>query len=353
MAEFLIKDAAYYLSKLPESALNTFYTAGTDYIKLLNANPFFVLPEMEKRNDAGRPGNGHEFLTYVCNHYWTPGAISLEDDINVEHCGRLLLRTTGGTVTDTTLETGVYKHANAMLPLASGRLNPASDFISVLGGASFLLAGMVVNRFRMFQSGADPARFQCDLVGTGLYKRPHAVTSLPSTASILQCLTGNNVVIQWTDGTGLRNWASLGRVKSWFCEINNNVKLNDRRSGDPSTSNGSDGTASYVRFMNHGERTVNAQLVVTSDNDVLEWIQMTTNEDITDVTFTVKGPTLIGATQYPAVSMIIPHARIVSVTPGAEDDTQAHTIDIIGAYDATTGGAIKAEVINTTATNFK
>ncbi|HKX32099.1 MAG TPA: hypothetical protein VJ302_30715 [Blastocatellia bacterium] len=353
MAEYLFNDAAFWLSKLPESALNTHYTTNTDYLKVFNGNPFWILPQMEKRNDENRPGNGHEFITYVCNHYWSHPAINLEDDINVEHAGRLLLRALGGTVTDTLLETGVTKHSNAMLPLSSGRLLPSSDFISFLGGSSFLLAGCVVDRFRMFQNGPDPVRSQCDLLGTGKHIRPHGVSSLPATASILQCLTGNNVAIQWTDGTGTRNWSTLGRVKSWFCEVQNNTKLNDRRPGDPVTSNGTDGAAYYVRYMNHGVRRVTAQLVVTSDNDVLEWLQMTKNEDITDVTFSAKGPTLIGATQYPALTMIIPHARITAVSPGSDDDTQAHTIDIVGAYDSVTGGALKAECVNTTASNFK
>ena len=187
MAEFLINDAAFWLSKVPESVLNTHFTAGADYIKILTANPFFILPEMEKRNDANRPGNGHEFATYTCNNYWTHPAVSFEDEMNVGYAGRLGLRSVSGTVATALIETGVTSYTASMLPIASGRQNKASDFISLEGGASFLLAGGVVERFRLFQNRADPPRFQADLLFSGKHIRPHGVTSLPTTVDIIQC----------------------------------------------------------------------------------------------------------------------------------------------------------------------
>lgn len=352
MAEFLINDTAFYLSEAPETALNTHYTAGANYIKMLTANPFYLLPEMEKRNDANRPGNGHEFATYTCNHYWSHPPVSLEDEINVDAAGRLLLRAASGAVTDTLLETGVTKHAASMLPVASGRQNKSSDFIAVEGGSSFLLAGMVVERFRLFQNRADPPRFQCDLIGSGKHIRPHGVTSLPSTVTIIQCLDGNQSLVQWTDDGGLRNFATLGRVRSWFCEINNATKLNDRRPGDPSTSNGTDGTAAYVRFMNHGIRVATAQIVITLDNDVYEWLRMANNQALTDVTFSARSSALIGATQRAALTMILPNGRITSVTAGEDDGDAIVTVNILGYYDATSGGSAKVEVVNTTASSF-
>jgi hypothetical protein len=352
MLEFRVNDVSLWLSEAPETALNTHYTAGAEYIRILNGQGFYILPEMEKRNDANRPGNGHEFATYTCNHYWTHPAVTLEDEVNVNGAGRLLLRSASGAVATQLLETGVTKHSAAMLPVANGRQNKASDFIALLGGSSFLLAGGVVERYRLFQNRADPPRYQADLVFTGKHIRPHGVTSLPASADIIQCLDGNQSVIQWTDDGGLRDFAALGRVLSWFCEVNNATKLNDRRPGDPSTSNGTDGKAAYVRRMLHGNRVVTAQIVITSDNDVYEWLRMTTNQALTDVTFSARSTALIGATQRAALTMIVPNGRIVSVTPGEDDGDQTATINIVGYYDATSGGALETEVVNNIASSF-
>jgi hypothetical protein len=307
---------------------------------------------MEKTNDANRPGNGHEFATYTCNRYWTHPAVSLEDEINVNAAGRLLLRAASGAVTATLLETGVTRHSAAMLPVASGRQNKSSDLIAVLGGSSFLLAGGVVERYRLFQNRADPPRFQCDLLFSGKHIRPHGVSSLPTTVDIIQCLDGNQSLVQWTDDGGLRNFASLGRVLSWFCEVNNATRLNDRRPGDPSTSNGTDGVAAYVRRMLHGTRTATAQIVVTLNSDVYEWLRMANNQALTDVTFTARSTNLIGATQRAALTMNIPNGRIVNVTPGEDSGDAIYTIDILGYYDATAGGALEVDVVNTIASSF-
>jgi hypothetical protein len=352
MAEFLINDVALWLSEAPEGTFNTHATAGANYIKILTANPFYILPEMEKRTDANRPGNGHEFPTYTCNDYWSHPAVSLEDEVNVDGAGRLLLRAASGAVSTALLETGVTKHSASMLPIASGRQNKASDLIVLEGGASFLLAGGVVERYRLFQNRADPPRYQADLVFSGKHIRPHGVTSLPTTANIIQCLDGNQSLIQWTDDGGLRNFASLGRVRSWFCEVNNASKLNDRRPGDPSTSNGTDGVAAYVRFLNHGLRSVTAQIVITLDNDVYEWLRMANNQALTNVTFSARSTTLIGATQRAALTMIIPNGRIVSVTPGEDDGDAIATVNIVGYFDNTSGGALNVEVVNNTASSF-
>lgn len=352
MPEFLINDAAFWLSKLNESAFNTHFTAGADYIKLFNANPFYLLPEMEKSTDANRPGNGHEFATFVCNRYWSHTSVILEDEVNVEHAGRLLLRANGGTVTDTLLETGVTKHSNAMLPIASGRQQPSSDFISFEGGASYLFAGGVVESYRLSQNRADPPRFQCNMVYSGKHVRPHGVTSLPTTASIIQCLDGNQSLVQWTDDGGLRNFATLGRVRSWFCDVALATKLNDRAPGDPSTLNGTDGVAAYVRKMLHGPRVVTAQIVQTLTDDVYEWLRMANNQVITDATFSARGP-LIGATQRAALTMIIPNSRILNVTSGQDDGDATITTNLVGFFDSTTGGALEAECVNNTATLFR
>lgn len=356
MPQFLINDVEIWLSNLPESALNTHYTLGADYGKVATSQPFYVLPEMEKRNDAGKPGNGHSYPTYTCNTYWSHPAISIQDEVNVEMAGRMLLRAMGGTVTDTVLFAGVNKHAANQLPIASGRQYPSADLIVREGGvniADFLLAGAVVSSYQLSQNKADAPTFQADLVGTGKHVRNHGITSLPATPVIIQCIDGNNTVVQWTDSGGLKDWAATGRLISWNVRVDNQLKLNDRAPGDPFTvAAGTEGIAAYVRKLLRGAPQITAQLVVTLDNNVNEWIQMANNELLTDVTFKPQGP-IIASTFRASLAMIIPKARIIRTVPGESDGDATVTIELQPYYDSASGGAIKGEVVNATTTNFR
>lgn len=176
MPEFRQRDAAIWVSKLPETTFNTFYTAGTDYLKARSQNAVVLIPEQEKSNDAGFAGNGHEFPTFQCNRYWLPMSLGLTDQVNFELAGRLALRALSGAVTDTTLSGGVaYKHACNMMPVSQGLFLKSMDVISELGGASFLFPGAVVESYRMEQNGADPPNFTANLINSGKHRSPHQV----------------------------------------------------------------------------------------------------------------------------------------------------------------------------------
>ena len=43
------------------------YSSAPDYIPVITKTAFYILPAMEKTDDAGRIGNGTEFATYICN----------------------------------------------------------------------------------------------------------------------------------------------------------------------------------------------------------------------------------------------------------------------------------------------
>jgi hypothetical protein len=355
VADFLINDVALYVSKRPETTINTQYTAGADYLKALTAAPAFVLPQVEWVNDAGKPGNGHEFATYQCETYVTHPAITFTDDVNTDYAGRLLLRSLGGTVTSALLSGTAYKHSNAMKPVASGRQLPTTDVISELGGASFLLAGMVVDRYRLSQTRADRPQFTVDLVGSGKFVRPHGVTSLPSTAAVIQCLDGNNTEVSWTDTDGVQNFhGATCSLRSSFIEVANSTRLNDRCPGDAEmtiTAGALTTTPAYVGRMSRGNRVVTAQIVIKLDSTVPDWITYAVGDILTDVTFKYRGPIITGAHRY-ALHGIIPKARITSVDPGEDDGDATLAINILGFYDTVTLGALKAEVVNTETANY-
>lgn len=353
MAEFRQNNAGLWVSKLPETSFNTAYTAGADYAKVATQNPIVLIPEMEKANDAGRAGNGHEFATYICNRYWLGSSLGLQDDVNFDVAGRLLLRGAGGTVTDSVASAGVaWKHAAPMLPIASGLQQPSFDVISELGGASFLLYGAVVERFRLSQDLANAPQFQCDIITSGKHKSPHAVTSLPATPNVTQCLKARSSVT-WTDSGGARNFSSGScALRSWFCEVvNNHQPTNDRCSGDteqipsvPGTTSGN-GAAAYLSKLTHGDRVVTAQIVILLDSTLPEFVKMAENEVITDVTFSALGPDL--AAGVPArLTMILPNARISSLQEVDSNGKAALAINLLALYDATALGNLETEVVN-------
>src|SRR5262249_59815909 len=89
-------------------------------------------------------------------------------------------------------------HPCVMLDALVSRQLPSTTMIAEIGGASFRLPGMVVDRYRLEQNRADPPRYSVDLVGTGKFTRPHAVgTQQVETATAAGSITrsGNAPVI--------------------------------------------------------------------------------------------------------------------------------------------------------------
>lgn len=357
MASYLFNDAALYVSKLPETSINTMYSTGSDFLKAASTNPVVILPNVETVNDAGKPGNGYEFATYECVTYTTHPAVGIADDINFELAGRLLLRSLGGTVTATQQgATTAYKHTCNMYPVASGTQLPTSTVISELGGVSFLMGGFPVQSYTLSQTRADRPKFSCDLVGSGKFTTPHGVTSLPATATITSCLDGNSSQVQWTDADGTTDFTSgTCHLRSWSCGVNNNIKLNDRCPGDSTNSvTATYGTATpaYVSTMKRGNRVVTAQIVETLDSTIPNWKRHAVGEVVTNVIFRARGPVIASSYRY-TLGFTIPKAIIKAVTTGEDNGDAILTYDLEAIYDSTSGGALTGECTNTTTSNFK
>lgn len=468
MPDFLLDNVALWLSKRPETVLNNGYLLNTDYLKALTLNPAFVIPQIEFTSDAGKPGNGHEFPTRQCPTYVGHPAASFTDEMNVSYAGRLLLRSLGGAVT--TAQQGgsaAWKHSCAMMDALVNRQLPSTTMISELGGASYRLDGMVVDRYTLSQNRADPPQYSVDLVGSGDFVSPQiigtaqvetataagtigtpgnatviitsagmpsspltvsvavagadtatiwagkvraalvahpivgyffavsgattaiiltarkiapndttlnisldngtctgitpALTSanttagsftLPATADILTCLDGNNTSIFWTDTAGLQTLTGTGcSVRSSSVSINNSTKLNDRCPGDPTVSivdplTAITTTPAYVQKMRHGQRSVNAQVVIALDSIIPDWFTYATNDVLTNVTFQYRGAIIASTFRY-MLSVIFPKARVTNVTQGENDGDAALTLDLTAFWDSATTTAASAEVQNT------
>lgn len=357
MPQYLSNDVALYVTKTVEAAYNDGSATGSNYAKIRSQQASFVLPQVEFLNDAGVPGNGHEFATQWCANYLTHPAVTFTDDVNYAIAGRLALRALGGTVT--TAQQGgttAYKHSCSMLPIASGRQYPSFAMAAELGGASHRFAGCVVDRFRLSQNRADRPQYSADIVGSGKFTTPHGLTSLPSTMDIAACLTGAGVSVYWTDADGTTTFSGSGcTLRSWSVEVANNLRLNDRCPGDSTqtlTYDATTTTPAYAGKLLRGARTVTAQLVILLDSTVVPWERYVTGQELTDVTFKAQSTAEAGTAYKYTINYIIPKARITSVDPTDSEGDAAITINLTGMYDSITGGALKAEVINQETSNY-
>lgn len=352
MADYRISDVLIYVSKTRESALNTGETTGSNFLKAITQSPSFYLPQVEFVDDSGRPGNGHEFRqSEWCATYLSHSGLSLSDDINVGYCGRLALRSVGSSVT--TAQQGgsaAYKHSATMLDALTSLQMPSTTAIVALGGASFRLDGLVVDRFRLSQQAANRVQYACDLVGTGDFVTPHGVSSLPAAAVLTNCLTGQNSEVKWTDTAGTENFATGCVLKSWFAEIANSTKLNDRCPGDPTvtiTDSASSRTVTpaYVQKLRHGIRSATGQIVVPLDSTIPHWYTYAAGDPLTNVIFRGQGDIIASTYRY-SVGIIFPKAQITSVETGEVDGEATLTINISASWDTVTSSAATVEVFN-------
>jgi len=193
MADFLLDNAALWLSKRPETVLNNGYTLNTDFLKALTLNPAFIVPTIEFVSDAGKPGNGHEFATRQCPTYVGHPAFTFTDEMNVSYAGRLLLRSLGGAVTSAQQGgSAAYKHSCVMMDALVNRQLPSTTMISILGGADYRCDGMVVDRYTLSQNRADPPQYSVDLVGSGDFITPQIIgTAQAETATAAGTISGS------------------------------------------------------------------------------------------------------------------------------------------------------------------
>lgn len=355
MATFLLNDVELWVSKLPETAFNTHYTAGAEFEKVRSSQPVSLMPNFDFTTDAGKPGNGSEFATQRCLVNTQHPTIPVQDEVNAEMAGRLLLRSLGGTVTAANVTGSAYKHTCPMLPKASGLQLPSMTVIDKLGAADFLYGGVVVERFKLSQNRADAPLFECDLVGSGKAITPNGVTSLPATPSVISCLDGNYTILQWTDAGGAQDFTAGEGFRAWSIEIVNNSKLNDKLAGDPTNSYTYETvtvTPPYRRRIYRGARVVNAQITIPLQATKPQWEKYVIGQDITDVIFKPRGPIITGAVRQ-SLAYFIPKAKIASITMGEEDGDAVQTITLEAMYDSVSLGAVTGEVVNTTTTNFK
>lgn len=341
-----LRDSQSWISKTLEASYNTPEPTGTNYSYIPTQNPFFALPSAEKVSDAGRIGRNAP--SHLCSTYWTHPEIAIQDDVDTDVPGRLFRRALGGSVTDTLVATGVYDHTFAMLNPQVGVNLPNFSVAALLGAASFLFAGCRVDSFRVSQQGANRPQYEANIVGSGKHTNPHGLTSLPALASTA-CMDGFRTEVSYVDPSAATvNLHTLGTLIEWSVELNNALRRNKRRVGDPILVAGS-GSAAHVRSMPLGQDRQTNIAMKLDFVDLTEWQDSVENGVCTNLKFTVKGP-LIDATYRHEFEIIVPSFAFEVVTPDEDEGDAAIGINVIAFEDSVSKGTITGRVRNNQAT---
>lgn len=361
MASYLTRDVRTYLDKVRESSYNTPQTTGTNYERLVTTNAVVPIPNQEIRTDQGRAGS--EFASAVCNTYWEPTTISVSGDGDFAGMGRLALRAVGGTITDATVVTSLaFSHTAPMLPGSSGLQLPSFNMIAALesSGASYLYTGCVVDRMRLTKEAGQIAQLSFDILGSGKHRGPHAVTSLPSAPSF-SCLRPYGYV-SYDNGSPIDLSAGC-RVRSFSAELNNNHSpANNRCDGDSTqdaddyTASGGASDAAYLSKLEHGDRTVSAEIVLELDGTFAEKTDLAEKVTLTNFTLGYRGNDLdpggTPATTYELFQLIF--ATAVFQT-GRFTDVNGKACVTLSLLPITSGTSVVSVKVQNgiTATNYK
>jgi hypothetical protein len=334
------------ITTLCESAFNTPKLLGTDYEGLPTTEPFFLLPKVEKINDAGRVGKNAP--SHLCNTYWSHPEVSIKDDVDTNVPAKLFRRALGGGVTDTLVSTGVYDHTFSILPPQTGDILPSFNILAILGAADFILAGMMVDAIKFSQKNAERVQYEAGLLGSGKFTNPSGISTFPAMATT-PCMDGYKVDVKYTDSdSSTVNLSTVGKVVDWMVEHKNNIRRDKRRTGDPVQTVGTAGSAAHTRKMPRGKYETSAQITVDF-SDLSDWTKSVKNEQLTNLSFLIPGPIITGAFRH-EFEIIIPLFTFDTPDTGDDDGDATTPINIVCLEDPVTKGTLKGRIRNASAT---
>jgi len=339
-----VDNTSIAISKTTEAAFNTPETDDPNFVDLPTTEPFFILPKLEKVSNAVRIGRNAP--THLCNTYWTHSEITIKDDIETGVPAMLSRRAVGGTDNKTTVAAGVYDHEVAILPPAIGDILPSFNIAAILGAADYLLAGLMVDKVKFSQKGADRAQYEANILGSGKFSNP-AQIEMPSQTDT-ECMDGYKTVVKYTDvNASVINLTSLGTVIEWMIEHDNKIRRNKRRQGDPVIAVGT-GKGAHVRSQPRGKYETKGSLTLDF-NDLTYWTKSVKNEKLTNLKFTVQGPLIAnvgGIDYFHEFEIIVPSFGFDSPDTGDDEGDAATPINIVPFEDPITKGTFKLRVRN-------
>lgn len=351
--EFLLSDGQVAISVLPESAVNTPYQLSADFIgmRLNQVAPW--VPQAQTVDDAEMIGAGDEFADDVRLYNWLQQPQTLTGKLNTETAANWLLRALMGTVTDAVVTaTKSWDHSVPMQTRAQGRTPKYTTLIMNLGGADIVAASMAVNSFQISQQGTNEPQFSVEVIGTGKFQRLRDITSpaivvpLPATHHYFH---GAAAVLVLNDGV-VKNLSSLGRIRSWSVNLQNNLVVGDRRPGDPFKTSGNVLTGSYVRSLLRGKRTAGVQIKLSLDENLSELDWLTNNQTLTALSIKNVGQIIGTSTDSYEVDWKVPRFKLQTLVGDSEGDDATITLNFLPVRDPVSGGLITARVRNDQAT---
>lgn len=171
-------------------------------------------------------------------------------------------------------------------------------------------------------------------------------------------MLGAETHVQWTTQDGTYLITDVQRLINYNCTITNANRSDDQRPGDPRITANSTKAGWYINRMNHGDRTVTAEMTVMLDDALQELIDANEDVAVTNFIYRAQGhyvQTAAGTTTsilyQNTFELVFPDCFFRAVR-GADDNGMA-TVQIgIFPIDPGTGnfGPVEARIINNRAT---
>lgn len=371
MAEFILQNTSLLISKDRETPFNEIKTDGADFHRIETRGNPIVLPVLGKSDTLDMVGSGFEFSqTALRVNYWDNPVLTVSGDVNVDLFPIFLSAVFGGeNAAPSTVSVAGKEHILLIQhdndPL--GRQLPSRNLITSIGyvddsnpGADVQWLGMVGDSIQVGQNRADIPTWSTELVGSGGFVRPvPALVRADFPALVGDNTTDYNnlfvhgaaVVVSYTDGTTV-NFSTEGRLRSWNFQYNNAVRRDDRRPGDPFRVANDPTSGAYMNRLLRGRRGCGAQVVVSLNEDLAEFVTMQQNRIVDNLAFIMKGELIAGAT--PATNYTaeinIPRAQLRTVTAGNENDDAILTLDWYPLKGS--GEYVSARMLNKRATLY-
>ncbi len=328
----------------------------------------FGLPVLSKTDSNDLVGTGFDFnVTPLRANYWEHSVITIGEDVNVDLFPVFLARVFGGTnAAPSTVNVAGREHI-LLLGTSAQRQLPSSNLITSVGyvndtdhGADFQWPGVVGESVQISGNRSEAPTWSVELVGSGNFVTPVDSALRAALPAAVGDTTADNahlyvhgaaVVVSYTDGSAV-NLAAEGRLKSYNFQLNNNLRRDDRRPGDPFRTANDPTSGAYVNRLLRGRRQCAMQVTVALNEDLAEFVTMQQNRIVDNLALIMKGELIAGAT--PAsnytLEINIPKAQLRTVSPGNENDDTTLTLDWYPLKG--TGEYVSARVLNKRTTAY-
>lgn len=388
MAEFLTRNLKMAISTLPEASYNAIRTGSTDtYLGLLTTGRAFYIPDKDKLDDTGKVGTGREFPTEQRSNYVTVPSLEISEELNIDIAAILLRRAMGGAdVVTTVTETGatIRDHTWGLDLSGTTRQLPSSSMVWAIGGADYIWGGIVVETFTINQTNSDIPQMTAGLIGSGLFKRirnltangqlavngsnvytgPYAGASgseypptFPFPTQQRYMIGAETELLFTPNGGALYSVTGSGqRMKGYSMTLTNNHRTDDRRPGDPRVDSAQPRAGHYVNRMNHGDRTMAAEMTIMLDDTLTEFYHAYNDQIIDAFTYKARGGFLLNTlgtaetTKQSEFETVFPKCYFRGVRGSDDSGDAVLTISIFPVDNGSTGPMVARIRNNTAAT---